>query len=369
MPDQLQFDSSAVMSPQDVSLLMNQTKMQLVSQYPQLATNTDFNNELSDAVSKFVNRGVQIGSDYNTAYNQTIAPFAAKWSAKGAQDTAKIDLAASQVAKDTGSPTAAVQQYPQLLAPNSPYRANWQSRIAQEDKANAGKPRLSLAQTDAHSALQKQLDNALANSSDPSTDEKVGAASKALMDFDNSVTAQLAPPNQLRPQTAAAPPAMSAPIAQPVAAPMGTSGYVNYNTPAAMRPQGQIFMGNPTPAQAAALLQQWQMRGGAPLTPSAQAAGQTAPAPAPAPKLTPPNQIIFTDPQGNQTTAPPLPAANIQQLQQAAKAQAQVVPKAPQAGTPATPDIIRQALAQANGDKDAARKLLTANGYTIPQAQ
>jgi hypothetical protein len=290
MADQqtLQLDQNGVMTPQDLSTLLNQTKMGLVSQFPYLANNPQFQSELNDAFSNFSSRGVQTGSDYGALYNQIIQPFVAKWRVKGAQDTAKLwenqELGAIKVAKETGSPTAAIQQYPQLISPKSPYQKQWTAQMQKEDVTSGAQPKMNLGQRDHHNELVsavKAAESNLNSANTPENQNTLMTAQKALDAFDSTVgpvMRQGTPVLQPSPSPTQAPGAAPQPY-QPVAAPMGTSGYV---TPG-LTSNGSTFIGTPTPQQAAQLLNQWNSR----------VAGPTfAPASPPAPPAAPnPNAV------------------------------------------------------------------------------
>lgn len=270
-----------MLPPEQVSAMLNQSKQQLVAQFPYLANNPQFQQELSDSFANFANRGLQRGADYNEVYNQTVAPTLAKWQAKGGQDMAKLtesqELTALDIAKRTGSPTAAVQAFPQLISPTSKFRAEWVGRINKADESSA----------------QAKFDQA-------KNEKKLAVVANTGLTDDQRNQA-LAAIDALKPTLAGPPGAMGGtplgaglektnvlpqptlqPQGYPVASPMGTSGYVNPNP--ALNPKPQIFIGKPTPEQAAALLQQWNSRS------TGLPAGAPAPA-APAAALTPKLQI------------------------------------------------------------------------------
>jgi hypothetical protein len=290
----LPVNEQGVMSPQDINALMTTTRGQLVAQFPFLSSDPRFQADLSDTFSRFVNQGTQKGSDYDALYNQIIAPFTQKWAATGTQQTGKIDLEANQVARQTGSPTAAIQMFPQLLAPGSAYRANWQSRLAQEDKTAAMNRKPTLEQQDTREFLKKNADNALANTPANASDTQkaqLDTAEKAVRDYDQQVQASLLPSRTLQPSAPApvsgATPATASGVGPGVAAPQGTSGYVNYNQPMSAQ-QGRSYLGpSLTPAQESAMF-----------SPPAPAVVQTPPdtnpvadAPASAPLLIDPQTL------------------------------------------------------------------------------
>jgi hypothetical protein len=274
-------NSQGVLEPDNTTALLAQTKQNLVAQYPYLARNPEFEQDLSDSFSKFVNQGLQRGADYDQVFNQTVAPTVAKWQAKAGQDTARLtesqELAALDMAKRTGSPTAAVQAFPQLIAPTSKFRAEWVGRINKADESSAS---AKFQQTKDAAKLRVVSNTGL-------TPEQRDAALTQI----DALKPSLAPPQNLAPSPGAggaggqAVPAPS-PGGSPVASPMGTSGFVNPNP--ALRPTPQMFIGKPTAEQAAALLQSWNNRTG----------GQ--------PSLTPPGTP--SDMQPNTGTGPVMPA-------------------------------------------------------------
>jgi hypothetical protein len=309
-------DPNFVLQNSDAAALLNQQKQWLVGQFPYLANDTDFNNDLSDAFARFVNQGVQVGNDYNNLWAKTVAPAVARWQAKATQGKANLeigqDLAAEEIAKETGSPTAAVQAYPELISPASKYRAEWVGRI---NKADEGPAKFSPQDAAKLGGLREAYAAALKE--DPNS-EATAELGKAIDNFKPRLTtpATLLQPSPQAPQAAPPAPVASLIPARPqlqippqgpgVAAPMGTSGYADYSVPPGLRPQGHIYMGAAlSPAAEAAMLARWN--------------GQTANAPAPltasldtAPVLSTPSDT----PAAPGATAAPalLPKFNLSQL-------------------------------------------------------
>lgn len=424
-------DSTGAIPQSTVGQLMNETKMQLVSQFPYLANDPAFNQQLNDAFANFVSQGTQSGTDYNDVYSKTIAPFASKWQAQATQATARTqegqELSALQIAKETGSPTAAVQAFPQLIAPTSKFRAEWVGRI---NKADESPSRMSPQSAAILAGKKDAYAEALKSGDTQSSD----ALEKEIENFKPSLnrpTSDLA----ATPSTVAPGSGVVSSPGPGVAAPQGTSGYVNYSVPPSLRPQGRSYIGAAlSPSAEAAMFgggnNPAAQQAGISLTPpdtsSIAPVGAASPASAPPVTATPARSITPTLQNSgilglaasrakaalspgpflhrNPTTLrayvaahPELSADTKEQLLREAKSDEGApnitlsdltgnlrttgklakdflfgqseAPLPVPAKKPATVQLIQNALQQTNGDKDAARKLLTDSGYMIPAAQ
>ena len=281
-------------------MLLKNARQQVVSSYPYLQNNEDFNSELQDAFSKFVNQGTARDADYNNVWAETVAPVVAKWEARGAA-LPKLETAKGwQGISDGKSPTEVAKENPLWLTSTSAQTLMREKAIS-KIKADAAGPKLTPQDSIKLHALGTALTKAI-NDSDPDAQAKI----EGLIDnFKPSLTAPPMATNTpaISPSTGTAGAPATPPVYPGVAAPMGTSGYVDYSVPPSLRPQGHIYMGPKISPEAVAQL--FASQGAVPATapgPSAPPAAATPP-PTAGMSLGPPP--LMGPPQSRPTPAAP----------------------------------------------------------------
>lgn len=240
--------SEAFPSQQELSELLEKTKATLVNQYPQLASNPNFKSELDDAFSKFVNEGVQIGTDPNEVWTKTVAPVMQKWAAQAPRDISK-NFSDKQRSFDalraSGVPAfQASEAVPDVLDTRNPFHVSDQAVINRDINAGNRPARMdALTKADLETAVKKyQMDKGIVDTmgakappkelqqlesdrkavlalegSAPSAGTKTGTNAAAALNFGSSLPNENSSPFPI------------APRGSPVASPQGTSGYVGYD--------------------------------------------------------------------------------------------------------------------------------------------
>lgn len=231
-------DPNFSLQDSDYKTLAQNQRQQIVSEFPYLASNTDFNEELNDAFSKFVNQSTQRGSDYNDTWAKTVLPVVAKWQARGAAIPKLQESRAIQQLTSGTDINAVAKENP--LALSMPSVQTW---LRDKAMKAATPPR-----------INEQKDAArLRVITSPTMDADAKAAAMAQID---SLKPSLQPQTNLMPSSApsVAPAPIVPPISynSPVAAPQGTSGYVNPNP--ALNPTPIIYEGPKLTPQAEAAM-------------------------------------------------------------------------------------------------------------------
>lgn len=245
-------DPDFTLNDSDAKALLAGQRQQLTSQFPYLAGNAEFNRDLDDAFNSFINQSTQRGADYNNVWSKTFQPVVAKWQAQGA--------ALPKLEQVRGWQDIAAGDDPATVAKNNPLwltSSGAQTLLREKAVKNSASPKLSLQQSDTHAMLLKDLTDA--RSAEQASDSNVNqtavqSASDALKQFDLAVQPALAPSAGLsasRISPIGITPAMTPPpsYGSPVAAPQGTSGFVN---PAGGNPKPIIYMGPQLSPQAEA---------------------------------------------------------------------------------------------------------------------
>jgi hypothetical protein len=296
-------DPDFTLDDSDAKALLAGQRQQLTSQFPYLAGNAEFNRDLDDAFSSFINQSTQKGTDYNNVWSKTVQPIVAKWSIRGAALPQREQAEGWKKISQGEKPSTVASENPLWLSSPSA-----QTLVREQTIRAAATPRLSPTDTIKLHALGSALSKAIGDDDD----ETAGKIEKEIDAFKPSST----PPSTPMPLTPINPPmgaagATGAPALNygpPVAEPQGTSGYVN---PAGGNPKPIIYMGPQLSSRAEA-----QMFG-RPQPSGPQTAAPASPLPAtppdttdasPAPSLSPgTSQIIWTDTSGK-PTAPPSPS-------------------------------------------------------------
>jgi len=133
--------------PQDVltdpaksKALYNMARQSVVNQYPMLDGNPQFESDMADSFSKFINGSLQRGSDMNSIWSATVAPTLAKWQSAAARqsrgNTAALEAHGLDVLKNKGA--AGLLDEPGLMqrlmaGPNATF---WKQQDVKTQKAS-----------------------------------------------------------------------------------------------------------------------------------------------------------------------------------------------------------------------------------------